>query len=170
MSTQWEPAKHCHRALTLLLRAVSRRQETTNPGATATTTAITAATTTTTTAGANQSTSLLGIGEEASTSTSQSQAGPSSSTRKKRKLDNNYASAEQDSAENQGVDIPGLAGNTAGNNGLGVSGLSGSIVVPGQEDGDWDQSLDLDMNMVDLLQEGNFDSLMDLFGQQYPTF
>lgn len=168
MSAQWEPAKHCHRALTLLLRAVSRRQETTttNPGATATTTAITAATTTT--ASANQSTSLLGIGEEAPAS--QSQAGPSSSTRKKRKLDNNYASAEQDSDENQGVDIPGLAGNTAGNNGLGVSGLSGSIVVPGQEDGDWDQSLDLDMNMVDLLQEGNFDSLMDLFGQQYPTF
>lgn len=159
MSTQWEPAKHCHRALTLLLRAVSRRQETANPSATAT------SNNTTTTAGADQSTSLPGIGEE--TSASQSHVGPSS-TRKRRKLDNSSTSAEQDS-ENQGVDISGLAGNGAGNNGLGVSGLSGGIAVPGQ-DGDWDQSLDLDMNMVDLLQEGNFDSLMDLFGQQYPTF
>ncbi|OJJ04162.1 hypothetical protein ASPVEDRAFT_196268 [Aspergillus versicolor CBS 583.65] len=161
MSTQWEPAKHCHHALTLLLRAVSRRQEIANPNATATSN-----TTTTATAGTDQSTSLPGIGEEASSS--QSQAGPSS-TRKRRKLDNNSASGEQDSAENQGVDIPGLAGNIASNNGLGVYGLSGSIAVPGQ-DADWDQSLDLDMNMVDLLQEGNFDSLMDLFGQQYPTF
>lgn len=160
MSTQWEPAKHCHRALTLLLRAVSRRQETAGPAATATITA--------TTAGADQSTSLPGVGEEAPTS--QPHAGLSSKTRKKRKLDSNSAPAEQDFAEDHGVDTSGLAGNTAGDNGLGVSGLFGGNAVLGQGVGDWDQSLDLDMNMVDLLQEGNFDSLMDLFGQQYPTF
>jgi hypothetical protein len=50
-------------------------------------------------------------------------------------------------------------------NGSGSEGVFGS-----QQDMSWDQTLDLDMNMVDLLQEGNFDSLMDLFGQQYPTF
>lgn len=30
--------------------------------------------------------------------------------------------------------------------------------------------MDLDLDMVDLLQGGNFDNLLDMFGQQYPSF
>jgi hypothetical protein len=51
-----------------------------------------------------------------------------------------------------------------------VNGSESESAFGSQQDLNWDQTLDLDMNMVDLLQEGNFDSLMDLFGQQYPTF
>lgn len=29
---------------------------------------------------------------------------------------------------------------------------------------------DFDMNTVDLLQAANFDYLLDMFGQQYPSF
>jgi hypothetical protein len=51
-----------------------------------------------------------------------------------------------------------------------VNGSESESAFGSQQDLNWDQALDLDMNMMDLLQEGNFDSLMDLFGQQYPTF
>ncbi|KAL4780912.1 hypothetical protein BJX76DRAFT_350607 [Aspergillus varians] len=153
MSTQWEPAKHCHRALTLLLRAVTRL-DSTSGNTTITNTA------TNTISGSDPNASLL----EGQSSSTQS----SSNVRKKRKLDSSVA--EQKSIERQGreADMSGLSGG----NGLGGgnSGVPGGGDMAGQQEVDWDQSLDLDMNMVDLLQEGNFDSLMDLFGQQYPTF
>jgi hypothetical protein len=63
-----------------------------------------------------------------------------------------------------------VEGSCEDNRGLGVNGTESEAAFGSQQDLNWDQTLALDMNMVDLLQEGNFDSLMDLFGQQYPTF
>ncbi|KAL4929439.1 uncharacterized protein BDV17DRAFT_281414 [Aspergillus undulatus] len=173
MSTQWEPAKHCHRALTLLLRAVSRGD--------------TATVTTGVTAGQNQTTSTatadprsFTVDANANASSIQT-AATFPQMRKKRKLDAASASAfasgiehtstftqTQNRSQTQAIDadIHALGGNGSGLSGPGVE---ASRQQDGQ-DADWDTSLDLDMNMVDLLQEGNFSSLMDLFGQQYPTF
>ncbi|KAL4922771.1 hypothetical protein BDW62DRAFT_215725 [Aspergillus aurantiobrunneus] len=152
MSTQWEPAKHCHRALALLLRAVSRAEK---PGGTATTA-------TNAIIGPDHNTTIPGDDPSSSQSTTAANA------RKKRKIDGS-SHMEQACLDGlgDGTHMPGFAGG----NGLGVSGCipsGGEMAGPG--DVEWDQSLDLDMNMVDLLQEGNFDSLMDLFGQQHPTF
>ncbi|KAL5339361.1 fungal-specific transcription factor domain-containing protein [Aspergillus crustosus] len=157
MSAQWEPAKHCHRALSLLLRAVSRLD-----GAGSTIMA-----TNTTSSNPNPS-------EESS----------SLSARKKRRVANNPSTS---SYLHTHTDISGLESTvtledmeTIGRrpegslSGIGTnahgSSRDGTENASVTQDQEWDHSLDLDMNMVDLLQEGNFDSLMDLFGQQYPTF
>ncbi|KAL4881197.1 fungal-specific transcription factor domain-containing protein [Aspergillus karnatakaensis] len=143
MSTQWEPAKHCHRALSLLLRAVSRLDETNIP------------------ATINQPASNQNL-EEAP------------STRKKRRVDPSSSSSYLHSADSLESGLP--TGRETGGDRIGEGGPSAEgngTLTEGQQQGrdlEWDHSLDLDMNMVDLLQEGNFDSLMDLFGQQYPTF
>ncbi|KAL4961287.1 uncharacterized protein BDV14DRAFT_192323 [Aspergillus stella-maris] len=157
MSTQWEPAKHCHRALTLLLRAVTRGDAiAAPPNSNAHNTAAGTGT-------ADSNTTIHSLDLNASSAQSTAQKG------KKRKLD---STATQGGREVEGIvpdtPAPGF------NRGSAYSGYSvpGSEVA-GQEAGrnaEWETPLDLDMNMVDLLQEGNFNSLMDLFGQQYPTF
>ncbi|KAL4789482.1 hypothetical protein BDV19DRAFT_383090 [Aspergillus venezuelensis] len=156
MSTQWEPAKHCHRALTLLLRAVSRgdaasinttNNNTAGPG----------------TAHADSSTSLPGSDK------TQASTQPSAQKGKKRKLD---SAAEQGGREGDGNVPDTPASGFDGSSAYPGYSVPGSEAVGQQAGGnaEWEATLDLDMNMVDLLQEGNFDSLMDLFGQQYPTF
>ncbi|KAL4866285.1 hypothetical protein BDV12DRAFT_187573 [Aspergillus spectabilis] len=155
MSTQWEPAKHCHQALSLLLRAISRLDDTA------------------------LSTINMNI---ASTNPNPNPIEVSSpSTRKKRKADDAKKSSSYLHTDISGIGstatighqepdrdstLPGPSGNELNASGGGGN-WSGTQQV---QDLEWDHSLDLDLNMVDLLQEGNFDSLMDLFGQQYPTF
>ncbi|KAL4951462.1 hypothetical protein BDW69DRAFT_196431 [Aspergillus filifer] len=143
MSTQWEPAKHCHRALTLLLRAVTRGDATAAP--------------------ANLNAKiLLQLLALALRTPSTTQKG------KKRKLDSTIAAAEQERLEDRDVGVD----TTAESNAFPEYSVPGSTnAMAGQQaEAEWETPLDLDMNMVDLLQEGNFDSLMDLFRQQYPTF
>ncbi|KAL4945716.1 hypothetical protein BDV06DRAFT_230164 [Aspergillus oleicola] len=151
MSTQWEPAKHCHRALTLLLRAVSRGDA-----------APSIANVTATTGTAEESTSAAGADPNASSIQTTTQKG------KKRKFDSTTAASGQERLEYPANGADTLAESSAY---AGYSVPSSTNEMGGQQgDTEWGTSLDLDMNMVDLLQEGNFDSLMDLFGQQYPTF
>ncbi|KAL4810795.1 fungal-specific transcription factor domain-containing protein [Aspergillus unguis] len=148
MARQWEPAKHCHRALMVLLRAVSRDDTTVaETGTSAVTSTYT-----------NSKPQASTVGREDSSSHSPI------STRKKRKLDAS-ATTNRDSQTIAGASTS-------------LDYDAESIPQPQPATGSWDNSLSfnsdaefgLDMNMVDLLQEGNFDSLMDLFGQQYPTF
>ncbi|KAL2871037.1 transcription factor domain-containing protein [Aspergillus lucknowensis] len=170
MSAQWEPAKHCHRALSLLLRAVSRLDIDSNSTAAATSTTTTATTNvnliTRTCISRLDPPSPGGEGRESESPLN---------TRKRRKL--GPSSPRFESARSPAVDFASAEDSVAGVSRV-AEGVSDGLLSIGevgsgfntQHDRNWDLSLDLDMNMVDLLQEGNFDSLMDLFGQQYPTF
>ncbi|KAL2820946.1 hypothetical protein BDW59DRAFT_174285 [Aspergillus cavernicola] len=169
MSAKWEPAKHCHRALSLLLRAVSRPDPPTTINAAATNIA---------TASAMGTTITTAIGTLSNNNPSRgADQSPLTNKRKKRKVDSSsYPHSPGTTGMGIGVDYveESLSQQDAG---FGFSTVPGSGVDIGgdgsgsaSEGMNWDQSLDLDMNMADLLQEGNFDSLMDLFGQQYPTF
>ncbi|KAL2822614.1 hypothetical protein BJX63DRAFT_417653 [Aspergillus granulosus] len=189
MSTQWEPAKHCHRALSLLLRAVSRLDTIAGPATAPPSGPISGTITTghSTDIGTGTGNTIPAMGSRtdpdpkninpASISLDESHLSPSTS-RKKRRFDASFTSSYQHpsgpsgSSFGPGADAlgqirPGESLDEGGDRLDIAEGASGSS---SQQDLHWDQSLGLDMNMVDLLQEGNFDSLMDLFGQQYPTF
>ncbi|KKK12259.1 hypothetical protein ARAM_002697 [Aspergillus rambellii] len=183
MSSQWEPAKHCHTALSLLLRAVSRLDP--DSAAAAAASNFPNATTTTTTTGINSTATNaqnrdtpagINAGEDSSPPASSSSASAASSgARKRRKLN---AGASESLPPRQRTSSERLSEYGAGGVGLGIQGnsLPGNPNGTGPLDDGWSQSqsqsqaLELDIDLVDLLQEANFDSLMDLFGHQYPTF
>ncbi|CEL09030.1 hypothetical protein ASPCAL12173 [Aspergillus calidoustus] len=194
MSTQWEPAKHCHRALSLLLRAVSKPDTTTSGPFTASTSGprsgpIAGMSTDTGTAKADTAPpsasrtdpdpSLTNSSTVSLLSRNRTNSSPSNA-RKKRRLDASLSSSYPHPAGPSGsgfghvseppTQMISVEGSCEDNRGLGVNGTESEAAFGSQQDLNWDQTLALDMNMVDLLQEGNFDSLMDLFGQQYPTF
>ncbi|KAL4975126.1 fungal-specific transcription factor domain-containing protein [Aspergillus desertorum] len=160
MAGRWEPAKHCQRALRVLLRAVSG-----GSGADATTGSAGTGT-------SNDTAGTVGHGAQFHPLTSSAgEDGPSATmaqsvsatnSRKRRKVELSFAEPQlQVSTANQGTSTE--SGPTGGD----------ELDTPGEMGGQdvvWNHSLEMDVNMVDLLQEGNFDSLMDLFGQQYPTF
>ncbi|KAL4768830.1 fungal-specific transcription factor domain-containing protein [Aspergillus nidulans var. acristatus] len=159
MAGRWEPARHCQRALRVLLKAVSGGSSVTasngSVGIEGSNEMVAIG------HGAQQHLHTISVGEDASSAAT---AQPASATncRKKRKL-------ELSSAETQ------LQDSTGDQETITESGLTGGseLYTPGEiggQDVDWGHAPELDINMVDLLQEGNFDSLMDLFGQQYPTF
>ncbi|RDW93502.1 transcription factor domain-containing protein [Aspergillus mulundensis] len=155
MAGQWEPARHCHRALGLLLRAVERGDGRAGGGGGGLATA----------AGADgQGLGFAGLGgENGEVSAVMGETGSTMNPRKRRRVEPSYSTGvqSQDFLEDERMNADSAL--------LGENALDTQGEMMGQ-DVSWDQSLGLDMNMVDLLQEGNFDSLMDLFGQQYPTF
>ncbi|KKK18532.1 hypothetical protein AOCH_007283 [Aspergillus ochraceoroseus] len=182
MSSQWEPAKHCHTALSLLLRAVSRLDPDSAAAAAASSNFPNATTTTTTTSINSTATNAqnrdtpagINAGEDSSPPASSSSASAASSgARKRRKLN---AGASESLPPRQRTSSERLSEYGAGGVGLGIQGnsLPGNPNGTGPLDDGWSQSqsqaLELDIDLVDLLQEANFDSLMDLFGHQYPTF
>ncbi|KAL4741909.1 fungal-specific transcription factor domain-containing protein [Aspergillus similis] len=159
MAGRWEPARHCQRALRVLLKAVSGGSSITASNGTA---GIESSNEIVSIGhGAQQHVQTISIGENAS-SAATAQSVSATNFRKKRKV-------ELSSAETQ------LQDSTADQETIAESGFTGGSELDtpreiGAQDVDWGHALGLDINMVDLLQEGNFDSLMDLFGQQYPTF
>ncbi|KAL3461444.1 hypothetical protein BJX64DRAFT_277776 [Aspergillus heterothallicus] len=186
MSTQWEPAKHCHRALSLLLRAISRfdtnpvavTESTSNPNTGPVMPRPTADTTPATRSSRTESNLCnTNIAPSRSLGSSEIESSPVGTLRKKRKVDVSLSSSlthpagPSGSGFTSGDDV--VSQTRAGENLYDGGGDGSDLAASGfssQQGLNWDQSLELDMNMVDLLQEGNFDSLMDLFGQQYPTF
>ncbi|KAL3478819.1 hypothetical protein BJX99DRAFT_269037 [Aspergillus californicus] len=159
----WDTARHCQRALGVLLRAVSSPSNTSTsnngsgpgPGATVNANA--------NLNNINANTATSATATPGTTATSRPE---DSGLRKKRRVED--SSAYQGALDPFGVDAGSVEDSL--DRPPGIAGLSAQ---PGFDiGGTWDQPVDteLDMNMVDLLQEGNFDSLMDLFGQQYPTF
>ncbi|KAL4997373.1 fungal-specific transcription factor domain-containing protein [Aspergillus recurvatus] len=160
MAGRWEPARHCQRALRVLLRAVSGGS---SAGASAGSVGIGSSNDTAGTIGHGAQfrphTSLAG---EDGSSAATAQPVSATNSRKRRKVE--LSSAETQLQESTADQETSMESDPTGENELNTPGEMGG------QDVDWGHSLGLDINMVDLLQEGNFDSLMDLFGQQYPTF
>ncbi|KAL6234021.1 hypothetical protein BDW75DRAFT_241494 [Aspergillus navahoensis] len=155
MAGRWEPARHCHRALKVLLRAVSGGSSAAASNAYVDMRS------------SNDTAGTTGHGAQfhpltSSASEDVSQSVSATNSRKRRKVE--LSSAETQLPESTAdQETSAESGPTGGNELDTPSEIGGQDVY-------WGYSMGLDINMVDLLQEGNFDSLMDLFGQQYPTF
>ncbi|PYI04976.1 fungal-specific transcription factor [Aspergillus sclerotiicarbonarius CBS 121057] len=143
MSTQWETAKHCYRALSLLSRNMhetntsepspNKRRKVDHPSSSRPRNSQDPITTTTTDHPPTTHTgpNIPGEGGE---------EGEEEQTRKKREHGANTTNTSYHDNTTTSGQIPDL------------------------------NDTDFDFNIVDLLQGSNFDDLTDMFGQQYPTF
>ncbi|KAE8399953.1 fungal-specific transcription factor [Aspergillus pseudonomiae] len=177
MSPQWETAKNCHRALTLLSRNI--QHSSTVPS--------------------------LHRPSDPLLSRTRPEDDNDPETRKKRRLHshpvtrNSRLGSASFATTHNGTEHPSDKDDNTNDPGLGVSNISYSneiqvsdnppglvqggnrlllspTTVQSPEDrlffpeGGSHSMMDFDLNMVDLLQGANFDNLFDMFGQQYPSF
>ncbi|KAE8374040.1 fungal-specific transcription factor [Aspergillus bertholletiae] len=153
MSTQWETAKNCHRALTLLSRNI--QHSSTVPSL------------------------LLHRPSEPCNMLSRTRSEDDTTNdpdmRKRRRLNSHPGTRnarfgasgfEKAAATRDGtVLLPSDTGDGMKESGLGSP--ENRLFFPGVSS---QSVMDSDLNMVDLLQGANLDDLFDMFGQQYPTF
>ncbi|KAL4891645.1 tartrate dehydrogenase [Aspergillus ambiguus] len=144
MSAQWDTAKHCHRALSLLAHHI------------------------------HQSPSIL----LQPTQPQLDQEGPSGSRAKRRRLESESEPCPDGGTAANNPPTPATSqlpqestvASLPPSQTL-LSDIADSRFFFRPEDDTTTTSLvDLDLGMVDLLQGGNFDNLLDMFGQQYPSF
>ncbi|PKX89543.1 transcription factor domain-containing protein [Aspergillus novofumigatus IBT 16806] len=143
MSADWDTAKHCHRALSLLAENIRQSFTSAQPPR---------------------------------ISTSNPNINPSSREEpaianppKRRKLSSYDPSGPLPSASASAESIPGQGIGSLNAPESGDVPLELNTMVPTTETDYLGQS-DFDLNMADLLQGANFDYLLDMFGQQYPSF
>ncbi|RHZ59391.1 transcription factor domain-containing protein [Aspergillus thermomutatus] len=164
MSTQWDTAKHCHRALSLLAENIRH--------------SFTSA----------QQPRISASNSNLDSSSREEPFSPSSIANKRRKIASYDPSVPLPSTESMAGQDPLTAPesgnvqlelNTTTPNGtetdyLGLTDLrqvQDARPFPLNDSSATATALmDLDLNTVDLLQGANFDYLLDMFGQQYPSF
>ncbi|GAQ11362.1 hypothetical protein ALT_8683 [Aspergillus lentulus] len=151
MSAHWETAKHCHRALSLLAENI--RQSFTSSQQ------------------PRSSTSTLTSNQNPNINHSSHEEHAIANPTKRRKLSSHDSSVPLASAT--------VSAESIGGGDLGPLNAPESGDVPLQNelntiipttDTDYLGLPDFDLNTVDLLQGANFDYLLDMFGQQYPSF
>ncbi|KAE8353152.1 fungal-specific transcription factor [Aspergillus coremiiformis] len=180
MSTQWETAKNCHRALTLLSRNIQHATTPHQP---------------------SEPIPRTNPQEDDSSDTRKKRRLNSHPTIRNSRVGSSGLEAanggspnnsDDDKNDTQGLNVPNVScsnvscsndlpganhplesfqGHPSGNTLLG----SPDIVQSAEDRLFFPESashtmMDLDLNMVDLLQGANFDNLFDMFGQQYPSF
>jgi hypothetical protein len=150
MSTQWDTAKHCHRALSLLAENIRHSFTSTQQ---------------------SPSLDLATTSNQHINPSSREEAAIASKRRKLSSYDPSVplpsASASAESISGQDLLDAPVSGNvhlepnaTTPNGNFPIDDSSTSAAA----------LMDLDLNTVDLLQGANFDYLLDMFGQQYPSF
>ncbi|GFF43010.1 transcriptional activator protein acu-15 [Aspergillus udagawae] len=143
MSVHWDTAKHCHRALSLLAENIRHSFTSAQPPRTSDSEGI----------------------------DSSSREEPSSPTANKRRRLASYdpsvplPTASASAELIAGRDIGWVNADESGDGPLELS-----TTTPNGIETDYLGLPDFDLNTSDLLQGGNFDYLLDMFGQQYPSF
>lgn len=154
MSAHWDTAKHCHRALGLLAENIrhsfsSARQP-----------------------WMSDSTKTSTSNPHINSSSREEPSSPNAS--KRRKLSSSDPSVPLPSASASAESIAGrdpLHAPESGNVPLELDTTTPNGTFPLDNSSASAAALmDLDLNSVDLLQGANFDYLLDMFGQQYPSF
>ncbi|KAF9885787.1 hypothetical protein FE257_012369 [Aspergillus nanangensis] len=163
MSTQWETAKHCHRALSLLSHRVQQSSSS-------------AAVSIPTSPLAPNTRHVVNDLDDPDNARKKRRLNPESSPIDDvAEIHSNYTST----AAVAGIDTghggplpspsaPRMQGSAPPNPILPSDPAPQGLFLPG--DSATTSLMELDLNMVDLLQGANFDNLLDMFGQQYPSF